>query len=67
MRHIRLGVSACTPKPVSAEPVVESFLSALESRDNATIGELVDNPSVAESMYNSTFEGLQAEGWILAH
>ncbi|MFR9850986.1 hypothetical protein ACL1E8_02550, partial [Corynebacterium striatum] len=33
---------ACTPKPVSAEPVAEEFISEMESRNNEALAELVD-------------------------
>lgn len=54
-------LAACTPKPVSAEPVVEEFFNALEQRNDESVSQLVDSPTVATDMYNSTFDGLQAE------
>ena len=54
-------LAACTPKPVSAEPVVEDFFAALEQRDSEAAQELVDSPTVVADMFNSTFDGLQAE------
>ena len=53
---------ACTPKPVSAEPVAEEFISEMESRNNEALAELVDDPDATTSTLDATFSGLQAEG-----
>ncbi|MCS5479237.1 penicillin-binding transpeptidase domain-containing protein [Corynebacterium sp. YIM 101645] len=52
---------SCTPKPVEAAPVAEDFLEALAARDTENIGELIDIPATAQSVINSTWDGLQAE------
>ena len=38
---------ACTPKPVSAEPVAEQFLEDVETRNNEDLAALVDDPATA--------------------
>lgn len=53
---------ACTPKPVSAEPVAEEFISGMESRNNEALAELVDDPDATTSTLDATYSGLQAEG-----
>ena len=53
---------ACTPKPVSAEPVAEQFLADMETRNNEELATLIDDPSTATSTLDATFAGLQAEG-----
>ena len=54
-------VVACTPKPVQAGPVAESFLAAFAARDAAAMSELVDDPAAARAVIDQTWEGLQAE------
>ncbi len=56
------SVVACTPKPVSAEPVAEEFLQGMESRNNDGLAALTDAPSDATSALDATYSGLQAEG-----
>lgn len=53
---------ACTPKPVSAEPVAEQFLEDVETRNNEDLAALVDDPATATGTLDATFAGLQAEG-----
>ncbi|WP_306506772.1 penicillin-binding transpeptidase domain-containing protein [Corynebacterium sp.] len=53
---------ACTPKPVSAEPVAEQFLEDVETRNNEDLAALVDDPATATDTLDATFAGLQAEG-----
>lgn len=53
---------ACTPKPVSAEPVVEDFIEAMETQNTDAFGELVDDAADATRIYDATYAGLQAEG-----
>ncbi|MFH0410799.1 penicillin-binding transpeptidase domain-containing protein [Corynebacterium sp. L4756] len=53
------AVVACTPKPVSADPTVDSIISAMESGE--TFGEYFDEPSIADEVFTSTYESLQAE------
>lgn len=53
---------ACTPKPASVDPVVEEFLSSLESRDFDTASALTDSSSLASAALNDSWTGLQAEG-----
>ena len=56
------GVVACTPKPVSAEPVAEEFIEGMESRNNEGLAELTDSPDDATQALDATYSGLQAEG-----
>ena len=60
------SVVACTPKPVSAEPVAEEFLQGMESRNNDGLAALTDAPSDATSALDATYSGLQAEGSTLS-
>ncbi|APT92325.1 cell division protein FtsI [Corynebacterium phocae] len=53
---------ACTPKPLSAEPVIEDFVTAFETRDTGLMAAVVDKPDQATEVYTTTFDGLQAEG-----
>ena len=55
------GVVACTPKPVSAEPVAEEFIEGMESRNNEGLAELTDSPDDATQALDATYSGLQAE------
>ncbi|RNE49399.1 penicillin-binding transpeptidase domain-containing protein [Corynebacterium alimapuense] len=55
------GLVSCTPKPVSAEPVAEDFLTAMSERDQEALAELVDSPTAAQGVIDDTFDGLQAE------
>lgn len=55
-------IAGCTPKPVSAEPTAEEFLSAFAARDAETVAELVDQPEPALKMITQSYDGLQAEG-----
>ena len=56
------SLSACTPKPVSADPVVEKFIAAFEARDTDALAGLVDQSDAAVDTLARTFDGLQAEG-----
>ncbi len=56
------SVVACTPKPVSAEPVAEEFIEGMESRNNEGLAELTDSPDDATQALDATYSGLQAEG-----
>src|SRR5699024_10789459 len=50
---------ACTPKPVSADPTVDSIIAAMES--GGPLGEFFDKPEEVDEVFSSTYEGLQAE------
>lgn len=52
-------VVACTPKPVSADPTVDSIITAMESGE--TFGEYFDQSAEVDDIFTSTYEGLQAE------
>ncbi|MFI5504045.1 penicillin-binding protein [Corynebacterium kutscheri] len=52
---------ACTPKPASAKPVVEEFLSALGHSEFAAAAELTDQKESVEEVLRTSYEGLQAE------
>ncbi|MEY8577504.1 penicillin-binding transpeptidase domain-containing protein [Corynebacteriaceae bacterium 6-324] len=53
-------VVACTPKPVSADPTVDSIMQAMESGE--AFGEFFDKSAEVDDVFTSTYEGLQAEG-----
>ncbi|MGO2574206.1 MAG: NTF2-like N-terminal transpeptidase domain-containing protein, partial [Corynebacterium casei] len=53
-------VVACTPKPVSADPTVDSIVQAMESGE--AFGEFFDRSAEVDDVFTSTYEGLQAEG-----
>lgn len=61
---LAVGVAACTPRPDSAEPVAEAFLKALQERSE--YGDIVDDPSAAQSASDTTWDGLQAEALNVA-
>ncbi|MFC6316750.1 penicillin-binding transpeptidase domain-containing protein [Corynebacterium gerontici] len=52
---------ACTPKPASAEPLVEQYIQDLQSQDFSGAAELSDDPAAATILEDS-WKGLQAEG-----
>lgn len=52
-------VVACTPKPLSADPTVDSIIEAMESGE--AIGEFFDQSTEVDEVFSSTYEGLQAE------
>ena len=52
---------ACTPKPKSADPVVEQFFALIAARDFDAA--LTDKPEEAASIIRSSFEDLQAEAF----
>lgn len=54
---------ACTPKPKSADPVVEQFFALIAARDFDAAGALTDKPEEAASIIRSSFEDLQAEAF----
>lgn len=56
------GLVACTPKPVDATPTAEEFLAALAARDLEGVSEVIDLPTTARQVIDSTWDGLQAEG-----
>ncbi|MCQ9351621.1 penicillin-binding transpeptidase domain-containing protein [Corynebacterium sp. 153RC1] len=53
---------ACTPKPASVEPVVESFLQQVAEQDFSGAAELTDQASSVASLLETTWGSLQAEG-----
>lgn len=55
-------IVACTPKPLSADPVAQDFLDALAARDIEELATLTNDPAEAEAVIGATFDGLQAEG-----
>ena len=61
MVSLGAGLAACTPKPVDATPTAEDFLTALADRDLEGVGEVIDNPTTAGRVIESTWDGLQAE------
>lgn len=52
----------CTPKPLSAEPVVEEFLSQMAARQIPAAAELTDKAHNVADVWDATWTGLQAEG-----
>lgn len=56
------GLIACTPRPVTADPVVEEFLRAWSEQDYETIAEITDQSEIATDVLESSYTGLQAEG-----
>ena len=47
------------PKPLSADPTVDSIIEAMESGE--AIGEFFDQSTEVDEVFSSTYEGLQAE------
>lgn len=56
------GLSACTPRPETADPIAQEFLTAWAEQDYETISEISDQAETTTSALESTFSGLQAEG-----
>ncbi len=54
-------LAACTPKPQSAEPVVEEFFAKLAAGDFSGAAALTDQPDKVAQVLEETFTGLQAE------
>ena len=54
-------VTACTPKPDSAQPTFEALAAAMESRDVEGIASNADEDA-AGAVFAETFDGLQADG-----
>lgn len=52
----------CTPKPASANPVVEQFLDDWQAQNFEAAGQASDNASQAASTLSASWDGLQAEG-----
>lgn len=58
---VTFSLSACTPKPPSAGPVVEKFLGAIREHDSATAASLLDHPEGAQDTIDKSWDGLQAD------
>lgn len=56
------GLSACTPRPETADPVAQEFLNAWAEQNYETISEISDQADTTTTALESTFTGLQAEG-----
>lgn len=56
------GMSACTPRPDSADDVVKDFLSDLAERDADSAAGKTDDRDTAGSAISASWDGLQAEG-----
>ncbi|SMB86127.1 Cell division protein FtsI/penicillin-binding protein 2 [Corynebacterium glucuronolyticum] len=56
------GLTACTPKPKTANPVVEEFAQALSEENYEAAAALTDDPESALSEFEQSASGLQAEG-----
>lgn len=54
-------LAACTPKPKSAEPVVEEFFAKIAAGDFSSAAALTDQPDKVAEVLEETFTGLQAE------
>ncbi len=54
-------LAACTPKPKSAEPVVEEFFSLLAAQDFVGAAQLTDQQDKVASVLEQTWAGLQVE------
>ncbi|AKK03397.1 penicillin-binding transpeptidase domain-containing protein [Corynebacterium epidermidicanis] len=55
-------VTACTPKPDVADPVIREFLQALEQGDVEKAAQLTDNPDATRTAVQESIDGMQAEG-----
>lgn len=52
----------CTPKPAAVEPVVEQFLQEFAQGEFEQAAQLTDQQKLVESLLDTTWSGLQAEG-----
>ena len=57
-----VGLAACTPKPPSAQPVVEDFLAAVAAQNFDGAAALTDRPGEVSAQVAGSWSGLQAEG-----
>lgn len=56
-----LVLTACTPKPASAKPVVEEFFAQLTQQEFGNAAQFTDQPPQVTAMLTKSWEGLQAE------
>jgi beta-lactamase class D len=56
------GLTACTPRPDSADDVVGDFLAALADRDAGGAAGDTDDAQTAQDAIAASWDGLQAEG-----
>lgn len=57
-----VSLVGCTPKPPSAEPVLQEFVQHLAQGDFAAAAALTDQPAAAQAAWEASFEGMQATG-----
>ncbi|ALP50466.1 penicillin-binding transpeptidase domain-containing protein [Corynebacterium glutamicum] len=55
------SLTACTPRPDTADPIAEEFLQAWASQDFDTIADVTDQADLATEMLSTSFDGLQAD------
>lgn len=56
------SLTACTPKPKSAQPVAEEFFHNVAAQDFDAAAQLTDQDDSARELLSRSWEGLQAEG-----
>ncbi|ANE04281.1 penicillin-binding transpeptidase domain-containing protein [Corynebacterium crudilactis] len=55
------SLTACTPRPDTADPIAQEFLHAWAEQDFDTISTITDQAELATDMLSKSFDGLQAE------
>lgn len=55
------SLTACTPRPDTADPVAQEFLDAWAHKNYEAFAEITDQADLATDIISSSFDGLQAE------
>lgn len=56
-----MWLAGCTPKPLSAQPVIDEFMQRMSATDFAAAAHLTDQPDTVTQVWETTWNGLQAE------
>lgn len=56
-----MWLTGCTPKPLSAQPVIDEFMQHMSATDFAAAAHLTDQPDTVTQVWETTWNGLQAE------
>ena len=56
-----MWLAGCTPKPLSAQPVIDEFMQRMSDTDFTAAASLTDQPNTVTQVWETTWNGLQAE------
>jgi len=56
-----MWLAGCTPKPLSAQPVIDEFMQRMSATDFTAAASLTDQPDTVAQVWETTWNGLQAE------